>query len=177
MCTVRHFPNQIEHTIEWSLEFFNSNFYEGPQDCQKYCEDPATYQEKLPSMGNTTEGVRKLKSIQNLLSRSDAGFDKCVDLAVAQFTEQFDYAIQQLLVSFPKDHVDSNGNPFWSGPKRAPSAIKFDANDEMHLLFVVSGANLIAQNMGIEMCKDVAKIKSIASAIPYVVFNRVVITK
>jgi hypothetical protein len=35
-----------------------------------------------------------------------------------------------LLNAFPVDHKREDGGLFWSGPKRPPIPLKFDANDE-----------------------------------------------
>ena len=59
-----------------------------------------------------------------------------------------------MLHIFPKDHTDSAGNPFWSGPKRAPNAINFDPSDPLHVTFVVATANLIAFTLGIKQNRD-----------------------
>jgi len=49
-----------------------------------------------------------------------------------------------LLSIFPRDAKDKDGQPFWSGPKRAPSPIEFNADNDNHVGFVVAYANLIA---------------------------------
>lgn len=43
MCTLKNFPYQIEHTIQWARDYFESNFSEGPNEYLKYLEDPAKY--------------------------------------------------------------------------------------------------------------------------------------
>ena len=53
-------------------------------------------------------------------------FDSCVALAKDQFNNYYNYAIKDLLSVFPIDAKDKEGNPFWSGPKRAPGSIEFD---------------------------------------------------
>jgi ubiquitin-activating enzyme E1 len=53
-------------------------------------------------------------------------------VAREKFDELFDHQIQNLLHCFPADHKDKDGQPFWSGPKRAPSPIKFDPNNPLH---------------------------------------------
>jgi ubiquitin-activating enzyme E1 len=75
--------------------------------------------------------------------------EDCIKWARIQFEKQYNNAIQQLLYNFPKDSVSSSGQPFWSGPKRAPDPLKFDPKNEMHWTFVVAGANLHAFNYGI----------------------------
>lgn len=44
--------------------------------------------------------------------------------------------IKQLLYAFPLDHKTESGQPFWSGPKRPPVAINFNAEDPTHIEFV-----------------------------------------
>ena len=50
---------------------------------------------------------------------------------------------------FPADHKDKDGQPFWSGPKRAPHPIPYDEHDPLHAHFIESAANLIAFTLGI----------------------------
>ncbi len=63
-----------------------------------------------------------------------------------RFEENYSNNIRQLLHSLPADAVTSSGQPFWSGPKRAPKPLTFDANDQMHLEYVMSAALLHAEN-------------------------------
>lgn len=81
-----------------------------------------------------------------------------MQVARDNFDEHFDHKIRDLLAIFPKDHTDSNGLPFWSGPKRAPEPIVFDVNDTTHLSFIVACANLVAFNLGIPQNRDAKQI-------------------
>jgi ubiquitin-activating enzyme E1 len=54
-------------------------------------------------------------------------------MALKVYTYHFDHNIRDLLEAYPKDCLDSNGLPFWSGPKRAPDPIKFDMNNDLAL--------------------------------------------
>lgn len=40
MCTLRNFPNQIEHCIEWGRDLFNRLFVDTPNDTAGYIEKP-----------------------------------------------------------------------------------------------------------------------------------------
>lgn len=58
LCTLKNFPYQIEHTIQWARDFFEGTFVEGPNECNKYLESPSKY----------IESVRKeLRERQSLL--------------------------------------------------------------------------------------------------------------
>ena len=57
--------------------------------------------------------------------------------------------------------MTSSGNLFWSGPKRCPKPLVFDADDQLHFDFVCAAANLRAENYGLQGTKDADEIKSI----------------
>jgi ubiquitin-activating enzyme E1 len=61
---------------------------------------------------------------------------KCISIAKDLYCYYFDHNIRDLLSIFPKDHLDSHGMAFWSGPKRAPDAVPFNSNDELPLMFI-----------------------------------------
>jgi ubiquitin-activating enzyme E1 len=79
------------------------------------------------------------------------------------FNAYYDHSIRDLLSIFPKDAKDKEGQPFWSGPKRAPSPITFDASNELHLNFIVSFANLIAISLNLKENRDRAAIAAMAT--------------
>jgi len=81
--------------------------------------------------------------------KKSADFNKCIEFARQLFTKYFTYDIQNLLRIFPEDHKDKEGQPFWSGPKRAPHPVFFDANDPLHAHYVTACANLLAFTLGI----------------------------
>ncbi len=87
------------------------------------------------------------------------------------FNSYYDYGIKDLLSVFPADHKDKEGMAFWSGPKRAPSPIKFDSKNATHLSFVLSYPNLIALALGIPENRDSTAVANIANGTevaPYV---------
>jgi ubiquitin-activating enzyme E1 len=56
--------------------------------------------------------------------------------------------------------------PFWSGPKRAPDPVTFNASDDLTIEFISACSNLIAFNIGLPQVRDIQKIKAIAAAVP-----------
>jgi len=100
------------------------------------------------------------------MMKKSSDFTMCVKIARDTFDTNFDHSIRDLLAIFPKDHLDSHGMPFWSGPKRAPDAVSFDAGDELHIGYVESMANLIAFNLGLEQVRTRESIHSMVKAYP-----------
>lgn len=147
-CTLRSFPNKIEHTIAWAKEKFHQYFVGPPETVNLYLSQPKYIEQTLKQSGNE---IPTLESIRDfLVTEKPLTFDDCVVWARQQFEREYNNAIQQLLYNFPKDCTTSSGAPFWSGPKRAPDPLKFDAKNGTHLSFVIAAAHLHAFNYGIK---------------------------
>jgi ubiquitin-activating enzyme E1 len=148
MCTLRSFPNNINHTIAWARDLFQQYFVGPPETVNLYLSQPNYIQTTLKQQGNEKQTLDSLHEF--LVSEKPLTFDDCIMWARNQFEKQYNNAIQQLLYNFPRDAKTSTGADFWSGPKRAPTPLRFNANDATHLSFVVAGANLHAFNYSIE---------------------------
>ncbi|KAK7749959.1 E1 ubiquitin-activating protein [Diatrype stigma] len=147
MCTLRSFPNKIEHTIAWARELFETSFVKSPETVNLYLSQP-NYLETTLKQGGNEKGT--LETIRDyLVTDKPLSFEDCIIWARMLFEKQYNNAIQQLLYNFPKDAVSSSGTPFWSGPKRAPDPLKFDPKNPTHFGFIVAAANLHAFNYNI----------------------------
>ncbi len=167
MCTLRNFPNQIEHCIEWGREQFNTLFVDCAQDAIAYLDSPTQFMSQAKANQTSSATVAALQSIKSLLElKQSADFSKCVAVALETFDHHFDHNIRNLMAVFPKDHFDSHGMPFWSGPKRAPDHITFDAKDDLHVGFIQAMANLVAFNLGLAEERDLEKVRAIVAALP-----------
>ncbi|KAI9780248.1 MAG: E1 ubiquitin-activating protein [Geoglossum umbratile] len=154
MCTLRSFPNKIEHTIAWARSLFATYFVDPPEACNLYLSQP-NYIETTLKRGGNEKGT--LESIRDYLAtEKPQNFEDCIVWARSQFEKQYNNAIQQLLYNFPKDSLTSSGTPFWSGPKRAPTPLRFDINNKTHVDFIISAASLHAFNYGIDG-KDISR--------------------
>jgi len=91
-----------------------------------------------------------------------ASFEKCVHVARDLFDHLYDHDIRDLKSIFPDDHKDQHGNPFWSGPKRAPHPIHFNSHDELHMSYIMACANLVAFNLGIPQERNVDAVRHLA---------------
>lgn len=96
--------------------------------------------------------MEEVKKIIDL--RRSADFQKCIEVARLHFESLFNHQIANLVHMFPPDHKDKDGQPFWSGPKRCPSATPFNPEDPLHAQFVTAAANLVAFNLGLPQNRD-----------------------
>ena len=151
ICTLKNFPNAIEHTIQWARDLFEGLFKNQAENVNAYLTNAQFVEETLKQNGSkdVIEGLR-----QCLVTAKPVTFEDCIVWARLQFETLFNNTVQQLLYNFPKDSVTSSGVPFWSGAKRCPAALSFNAKDELHLNFVKSAAILHAQNYGINGIPD-----------------------
>ena len=153
-CTLRSFPNKIDHTIAWAKEKFHQYFVGPPETVNLYLTQPNYIEQTLKQAGNE---VPTLESIRDyLVTEKPESFDDCIVWARKQFESEYNNAIQQLLYNFPKDSTTSTGALFWSGPKRAPDPLKFDTKNSTHMNFVIAAAYLHAFNYGLNVPKNVS---------------------
>ncbi|GAA5923643.1 E1 ubiquitin-activating protein UBA1 [Sporobolomyces koalae] len=145
-CTIKNFPNQIEHTIAWAKERFEEYFTKPAEVVNSYLSQP-NFIEQAKVSGETGQ-LLKIRSY--LVENKPLGFEECIVWARQQFETEYVNEIKQLLHSLPKDLVTKEGTPFWSGPKRAPEPLKFNYNEPAHMEFIVAAANLHAFNYGLK---------------------------
>ena len=159
VCTLKNFPNQIQHTLQWARDYFEGVFKQAAEEVNSYltAEDyQATLQPNTKL--DTLKVIRK-----TLVDERPVSFEDCVVWARLRFEELFNNQIRQLLHNFPEDQVTSTGTLFWSGSKRCPKPLSFDLDNvdedaqmRNHLDFVVAASNLRASMYGIKGRTDEA---------------------
>lgn len=152
MCTLRSFPNKIEHTIAWARELFESYFVQPAENVNLYLSQPNFLEATLKHSGNQKQILETIRDY--LVFAKPITFEECIVWARLEFEKQYNNNIQQLLFNFPKDSVTSSGTQFWSGPKRSPDPLAFSFSNETHIAFVKAAANLHAFNYGIKGSMD-----------------------
>eukprot|EP01124_Arcella_intermedia_P027396 TRINITY_DN5354_c0_g1_i1.p1 TRINITY_DN5354_c0_g1~~TRINITY_DN5354_c0_g1_i1.p1 ORF type:complete len:1006 (+),score=246.06 TRINITY_DN5354_c0_g1_i1:32-3049(+) len=164
VCTIKTFPEKIEHTIEWARVKFQTLFLNKPRELEKFIENPSVFLQKLPT---SRTPLSNLQYIRNFLKNPLQQFEDCVSYARRKFENYYHNATLQLLHKFPKDHV-VDGKPFWKLPRRPPAPIKFDPNNEVHFQFVMHTALIVAYLYNIPVDTSVwtkDKIRECVSAI------------
>lgn len=164
VCTLKNFPNQIEHTIQWAREQFDELFVRPAENVNQYLSQP-DYLGSLAQTGDASRVAQIAQIKSYLVDERPKTFEACVVWARQQFEEHYANVIKQLLFSLPPDAVTSTGQPFWSGPKRQPAPLVFDLHDPVHLSYVIATANLHAENYGLRGSTDPAYFERILAQV------------
>merc|ERR550532_3469931 len=170
ICTLKNFPNQIEHTLQWARDAFEGTFTQAPLAALQYLSEADFLEKTLKAQGSTpVETLEKIKKI--LVDDIPNSFEDCVGWARRFFQDLFHNQIAQLLHNFPADQTTSSGALFRSGPKRCPKALNFDPAVAVHMDFVVAAANLLAAVYGIEGSRNRESIANIVSGVKVAPFQ------
>jgi ubiquitin-activating enzyme E1 len=143
ICTLKHYPNAIEHTLQWARDAFEGLFTQAAESASQFLKDPQFIERTMQQPG--FQPIETLKSVRKVLADRPKGFKDCVAWARHYWQKQYGNKIKQLLFNFPADLKTSLGQDFWSGPKRLPTALSFNVENPLHLDFIIAAANLYAQ--------------------------------
>ncbi|KAJ1057350.1 hypothetical protein K5549_022041 [Capra hircus] len=154
ICMLKHFPNAIEHTLQWALDEFEGLFKKPEENVNQYLIDPKFVERMLCPAG--MQPLEVLEAVQSsLVLQQPQSWDDCVTWEYYHWHTQYSSNIRQLLHNFPPKHVVTqlqgpfvrigSGAPFWSGPKCCPHPLIFDVNNPLNLNCVIIAANLFAQ--------------------------------
>ena len=148
VCTVKNFPNQIEHTIHWARNEFAELFNGLPLSWNTYVSNPICFSGMT---GN--ERGEMIHNISYLWKYKTTNFNDCVTWALDRFYDKFRDQIAQLLKAYPKDTLTSSGAKFWSSGKKCPTPIEFDTTNQLHRDYVINTSFLLAKVFNISIPK------------------------
>ncbi|KAM9483646.1 ubiquitin-like modifier-activating enzyme 1 [Clarias gariepinus] len=169
LCTLKHFPHRIEHTLQWAREQFESLFKHAPENVNQYLSD-AEFWARTIGRGEA-EAVEVVEAVYRSLKDRPHDWKDCVAWARLQWENFYNSDIAQLLHCFPPDHVTSSNLPFWMGAKRCPHPLKFDPTNTTHMDFIVASANLYGQIYGIKGSADRDDMMKILKGVHVPVFH------
>lgn len=139
MCTLKNFPYQIEHTVQYSIDLFHGLFNQIPDYLIKYIEDPQ-FMTKLEA----GEALNVFEKLNDMLANIPNNFNDCLQYAYNLWYKNFNFQIRDLLNQFPADKLKEDGTPFWSGSKKVPIIFEFDTTNIYHTNFVEYCAKVLA---------------------------------
>jgi ubiquitin-activating enzyme E1 len=171
VCTIKNFPNQIEHTIQHARDIFQGRFFDAPSNLMKYIKNP-DINDLTPS-----DRVALIDSIKSIIDHIPKSFEDCIKYAYTMWHDDYYVNIKQLLHQFPPDCVTESNIPFWSSGKKCPVVINFDLQNPLHYDYIVHTSTLWANIFGITQNKSIDQnyINSILHTInlPEVNFDKV----
>ena len=156
MCTLRYFPTNIIHTIEWARDIFEGEFKNSIEEVMSYIREPLAYIERVKHLTNRQKHIQDL--YQLMVDNKPKDFSDCIKWARNKFQNDYHNSIRDLLESFPPDNKDEDGQPFWTSLKKCPQPLEFNYENEEHINYILSLANLRAEVFNISASRDRLKI-------------------
>lgn len=158
VCTIKSFPNALEHCIQYSREQFEDFFTTAPKNAVDYIQNKVDPKNLPPGDALTFIGT-----INFVLSNVPKSIDDCIRFSYMEWHKYYCFQIMQLLVKFPSDATTSSGIPFWSSGKKCPTVLSFDLDNSMHIDYIISYSNLWATIFNIPHCTDIDYFRKILS--------------
>ncbi|CAI9728990.1 ubiquitin-like modifier-activating enzyme 6 [Octopus vulgaris] len=127
-CTLKSFPANIEHCIQWARDKFESSFSQKANLVNKFWsknESAQSVAEKLMKH----DQVEGAYIVSRVLRNAPQNWQQCISIARCKFEKYFNHKAKQLLHAFPLDTKLANGGLFWQSPKRPPQPLIFDSSN------------------------------------------------
>jgi len=137
VCTLKNFPYDINHTIQYARDMFEGYFNKAPMNYNKLVSDKDCI--KSLTASELAEFYKDVILIHNNKCKTS---EDAIEFAYREWHEYFRDQIKSLLDKFPEDHKTNDGILFWSGTKRCPKSLVFDNENENHVGFVLALCNL-----------------------------------
>lgn len=81
LCTLKNFPYQIEHTIQWARDYFEGAIAEPSQDLKRFYDNQNDFLQGLLKQHkqNPTTARVKLENLKRMYEANESrSYDKCV---------------------------------------------------------------------------------------------------
>lgn len=143
LCTLKNFPNAIEHTIQWARDQFERLFQLTPGDVNEYLlhfESFARDMNRDPAAASIA-----LQQVDIALRSWPQTEDDCIRRARLLYHEYFTETFHQLLYNIPLHKTNEDGTPFWSGAKKPPTPLTFQPDRHEDAEFIFHTAHLLAK--------------------------------
>lgn len=133
VCTLKNFPYQISHTIQWGRDLFDGLFVRRPKQANQYASLLSELEldevaKRLESELGEAAAMDAAKELRQDLAKPN-GSDKAalkeasITWAIELANELFYAATKKLLAQHPVDSLDEDGERFWSGSRKTPKMI------------------------------------------------------
>lgn len=146
LCTLKNFPSQPEHVIQYWRDQFDGMFNKNIANLMTFLGGTEEYDK----MTTSEKGIF-LDSVMAATFHVPMSFEECLGSGYVIWHIQFRDEINNILKQFPADHKTEEGVAFWSGSKKCPHPLVFDTENPFHVDFVFSFACIWAHIFGLEI--------------------------
>ena len=139
LCTLKKFPTQINHCIEWSKEIFIDLFEEGINELKMSINNKDNFLSILKTKVDNNElylKIKKIKHFSNILQNPNK--QNIIEFAKFLFIYYFDLSIISLITEYPLDKKLEDGKLFWECGKKPPHCLKINTQDSNIILYFKS---------------------------------------
>ena len=140
LCTLKSFPNKIEHTLQWAREWFEEIYKQVPENVNRYIQNTTEFKQHLAAQSNNKLDI--LTKVKEFFDNVPLTYNDCLIWARLVYEDLYVNKILQLLYTLPLDKVGADGTRFWSGAKLPPRVVPFDLHDPLHVELLLSLADL-----------------------------------
>lgn len=146
VCTIKNFPNQPLHTVHWAMDYFEQ-YRRGPENVSKYMKEGVEF---FDTLSGYDKSVAKEDVFKYCVKYNPKSWCDCAVWASDIFLELYRDQIVQLLHSFPKDSITSDGQLFWSKGKRCPDVLYYDLSDDDVVNFLEATTHLLTRTLNLD---------------------------
>ena len=143
-CTLKMFPEEAIHCLEWARDQLGKNFTQFPKNFNRIIDN-------VKNNIFNKEDFKAIKTCLKWIKKLPSNFDDCIKLAKEKYYKVFISNIKRLLLTYPVDKKDKDGNLFWSLPKRPPKVINFDVKNILCRDFISAYSCLLATIFNIKI--------------------------
>ena len=149
VCTLKNFPNSIDHTIHWARNEFEELFTAYPSAFLRYKNN-----ENLMKEIHGNEKGEVINAVSFLFNNMPHTFSDCIKFSINRFYEKYNHQIKNLLNSYPENAITSSGAYFWSEGKVCPRVIDLDLKNKLISEYIYHCSMLFAEMFNIEVTLD-----------------------
>jgi ubiquitin-activating enzyme E1 len=144
VCTLKNFPYMIAHTIQWGRDLFDGLFTRRPSQANEALKALSTssmesFASSLVSQRGEDAAIQAAEELSEDLAAiefsggsSDINASRVAALnwACKMARTLFFDSIVELMKEHPLESLDEDGEPFWTGTRRPPKALKYEMHAE-----------------------------------------------
>lgn len=138
VCTIKHFPSTIHHTIHYAIDNFNGIFVKWPEMIKTYIE---SYD--LSSQDSTTVHISSPYSTILYILSQLKNINDYIEWAYTLWYDDFNLNIRKLLDLHPINEIQDDGKYFWSAGKRCPIPINQIDNIKFFNEYMIATTSLL----------------------------------